>query len=577
MKVLKKEVEEEFENDNYLTQTIKRTKKFQNEKKLMKHQNNLKNILDLIHKKIKFGNNPKKKLIHKENDEFLKEYKYFSDKFEAKTEQILKDLIINYVNRGYRIPKFSYKNNIFKVNSLIEENAEKLKIMLLENLKNKQNIIGPKTLMFLYKLNYYIKKRTIKNRGLINQYYKLLKEKEAYVKELSVEKLKEEIQNMKNLVKTIKINKIGSVKTKRNTSYTPQIMYFNTYKFSHTKNSSKAVLTHISKDNSNNNNDTILSTEENANVFIKRKHFSYSSMRLNKYSIRPQKLFDLKISNNQTISSKYTENITKTEHSNYNEEKICMKKSKPINLRMKSLNSTEKNNNIGIKIASNKVKINDFKSNTKKTTCSKIRKYIRPVETYNYYQSAKNNYFLGLKKIIDNKKGNEYSSQKKLNKYSKNFFTDIKKNYIFSEMLSENKTNISRNINISSDSINKGKIEELVKKKSKFLNKAYITLKKGKYDSIQDIMYEYLKDIKKLDNKECNDLMNHFNYKNFRNNLIELNMKVSSNKIRKKIENIYSNTYILKRISTALNTIKQEEANMDRLEKIYTNRVNKDL
>ena len=54
-------------------------------------------------------------------------------------------------------------------------------------------------------------------------------------------------------------------------------------------------------------------------------------------------------------------------------------------------------------------------------------------------------------------------------------------------------------------------------------------------------------------------------------------MKVSSNKIRKKIENIYSNTYILKRISTALNTIKQEEANMDRLEKIYTNRANKDL
>ena len=144
-------------------------------------------------------------------------------------------------------------------------------------------------------------------------------------------------------------------------------------------------------------------------------------------------------------------------------------------------------------------------------------------------------------------------------------------------MLSENKMNISRNINISSDSINKGKIEELVKKKSKFLNKAYIALKKGKYDSIQDIMYEYLKDIKKLDTKECNDLMNHYNYKNLRNNLIELNMKVSSDKIRKKIENICSNTYIFKRISTALNTIKQEEANMDRLEKIYTNRVNKDL
>ena len=42
--------------------------------------------------------------------------------------------------------------------------------------------------------------------------------------------------------------------------------------------------------------------------------------------------------------------------------------------------------------------------------------------------------------------------------------------------------------------------------------------------------------------------MDYYNHKNFRNNLIELNMKVGDDSIRKKIEKIYYNTYILKRI-----------------------------
>ncbi len=93
-------------------------------------------------------------MLYEENEEFLKSYKYLSEAFEAQTEQVLKELIIKYTQRGYKIPKFSYKNNIFKINALIEENSEKLRMMLMEELKRKENIIGPRTLSYLNKLFY---------------------------------------------------------------------------------------------------------------------------------------------------------------------------------------------------------------------------------------------------------------------------------------------------------------------------------------------------------------------------------------------------------------------------------------
>ena len=68
--------------------------------------------------------------------------------------------------------------------------------------------------------------------------------------------------------------------------------------------------------------------------------------------------------------------------------------------------------------------------------------------------------------------------------------------------------------------------------------------------------------------------MDYYNHKNFRNNLIELNMKVGDDSIRKKIEKIYYNTYILKRITNTLNIMKEKENNIDRLEKIYTSGAN---
>ena len=88
-------------------------------------------------------------------------------------------------------------------------------------------------------------------------------------------------------------------------------------------------------------------------------------------------------------------------------------------------------------------------------------------------------------------------------------------------------------------------------------------------------MRQYLKDIKELDSKEEDTIINYYNYKNLKNNLLELNMKVKDERTRKKIEKIYSNIHILKRIIPTLHNMKDKENNIDRLEKIFTSGVHK--
>ena len=229
-KTIEIDIEKEFENDNYLIQTLKRTSKFQNDKKLIQYENNLNNVLNLINQRIKLRNNPKTKLMHEENNEFLRQYKYLSETFEKQMEKVLEDLILIYTKKGYHIPKFSYKNNIFKINALIEANSEKLRLLLMEELRNKKNIIGPKTLMFLNKLNYLVKILITKDPNLVKKYNKLLNKNDPYINKESIEQIKIYIKNIIQLLKTVKINKIGSNKPKRKSSFLSKIPQLNNFR-----------------------------------------------------------------------------------------------------------------------------------------------------------------------------------------------------------------------------------------------------------------------------------------------------------------------------------------------------------
>ena len=557
-KTIEIDIEKEFENDNYLIQTLKRTSKFQNDKKLIQYENNLNNVLNLINQRIKLRNNPKTKLMHEENNEFLRQYKYLSETFEKQMEKVLEDLILIYTKKGYHIPKFSYKNNIFKINALIEANSEKLRLLLMEELRNKKNIIGPKTLMFLNKLNYLVKILITKDTNLVKKYNKLLNKNDPYINKESIEQIKIYIKNIIQLLKNVKINKIGSNKPKRKSSFLSKIPQLNNFRISNKKNSSKTDLINI-----NNNNNDILSTEGSLSAFKKRNPNSFLSMRLSNYSIKPNKLINTINSRNEYVNSKNALHVNKTEENNNinNKKKIFFQKSKPIiNLKMKTIFS-----NISKAKSRNEKILPEFKtqSNSKKTTCSDISKYIKQAKINNLYKSEKKIYTLGLRKTSENKiQNNDFPLSKKPSKYIEySYDNNISKNY---------------NINISSsDTIKKVKTIEKEEEKTQFLWNAYKKIKKGKYEIVEDIMNKYLKDIKEFDINDQNILMKHYNYKNLRNNLFELNMKVSDDSTRKKIEKIYSNIHILKRIKPVLNNMEEKEINIDRLEKIYTSGVNK--
>ena len=558
-KTIEIDIEKEFENDNYLIQTLKRTSKFQNDKKLIQYENNLNNVLNLINQRIKLRNNPKTKLMHEENNEFLRQYKYLSETFEKQMEKVLEDLILIYTKKGYHIPKFSYKNNIFKINALIEANSEKLRLLLMEELRNKKNIIGPKTLMFLNKLNYLVKILITKDTNLVKKYNKLLNKNDPYINKESIEQIKIYIKNIIQLLKNVKINKIGSNKPKRKSSFLSKIPQLNNIRISNKKNSIKTDLINI---NNNNNND-ILSTEGSLSAFKKRNPNSFLSMRLSNYSIKPNKLINTINSRNDFITSKKIlyENKTEENTNIINKKNFFFQKSKPIiNLKMKTIFS-----NISKAKSRNEKILPEYKtqSDSKKTICSDISKYIKQAKINNLYKSEKKIYTLGLRKTSENKiQNNDFPLSKKPSKYIEySYDNNISKNY---------------NINISSsDTIKKVKTIEKEEEKTQFLWNAYKKIKKGKYEIVEDIMNKYLKDIKEFDINDQNILMKHYNYKNLRNNLFELNMKVSDDSTRKKIEKIYSNIHILKRIKPVLNNMEEKEINIDRLEKIYTSGVNK--
>lgn len=569
-KKIELDIEKEFENDNYLIQTLKRTSKFQNDKKLSDYENSLQDLLYYINKTILFNTNPKIKIIHEENEEFLKPYKYLSKTFEDQTEQVLQDLIVKYTQRGYRIPKFSFKNNIFKTNALIEENSEKIRLMLMEELKKKQNIIGPKTLSYLNKIYYLVKIIVTKDNKLIKKFSKLLNKKDPNVKKESIEQLKADIETLTSLLKNLKI--ISPESIKRKSSFLAKSHYNNFNKLLNSKNSSNSDLNNINKTSDKNNNNNLL-TEESKTAIKERNNIGFFSMRLSNNGIQSNKLIN-KLNAKDRITP-FEDMVRINTEKNINQKLIFLKKNKPlINLKMRSIFSNKKN--LRIKTANQREK--DNKKKSRKSTYSDLGKYIdQAKKNKNYYQSTKYNnfYSLGLKKNSGNINRHKFLSNKDESQHLGYSYDTIQRAY--SKKQSEEKWDISRNQNFQNEfkKLKGERTDILEEKKSLFLLNAYTKIKRGKYESVEDYMKKYLRDIKTVDSKEGEKIMEYYNYKNLKNNLLELNMKVNDDKTRKKIEKIYSNIHILKRILPTLNNMKDKENNIDRLEKIFTSGVNK--
>lgn len=169
------------EKDKKALNIIEKDKRSRN-KMLILEGREISQTLKNIKSKFKFSKTPLIQKIKEENNKFKTNYNLLNNnKKEKKINLNLEDLILQYKEKGYKIPKFSSSNDIFNSNALIENDTEKMiKKMINNNSKKKVsksysnsniNIIKEnekKILLYIYKLNKLIDDKLHKQNFLEN-------------------------------------------------------------------------------------------------------------------------------------------------------------------------------------------------------------------------------------------------------------------------------------------------------------------------------------------------------------------------------------------------------------------------
>ena len=140
-------INEVYSSNKKLLTTINKTKTL-DKRVVKKESKNISNLLKKLQHELELTKTPKLKKLKIENNQFKKDFKMIKNKtFKNRPEESFKDLIIQYKNKGYKIPSLSTKHNLFKINPLIEENDNRLiNGIKLEIILNKNDIIGEKSL-----------------------------------------------------------------------------------------------------------------------------------------------------------------------------------------------------------------------------------------------------------------------------------------------------------------------------------------------------------------------------------------------------------------------------------------------
>ena len=603
-------VEKQYENDNYLIQTLKRTTKSKYNKDIIDYQNNIKKLLTHIYNKIQLLNDPKVKKVKEENDIFQKEYKSILDNFQKSSKNIFKDIISQYNRKGYRLPDITCKHNLFKINALIEENNNKLELILREDKKNQKNnnnnpSLAMKTLAYLRKLNLLLNILLSKDENKNKKLSKISipKFKIKKIKNESIEELKNSINKLRLFIKTSDImnserKKSLSLLFKRKSTY-GGTKNFNTLNLVKSRNSKE-----FSNINSHIENNT--KTEEAINVSDietekhNKKYESSNFLLLRQNTIKSN---NSNLTNN-TLNEIVNGNDKKRKEDNiyctpFDINSISTKNNtkKLINLKRKSINITnikrkeKSKTNI---ITSNENNSNSFNKRTsysnifykiKNNSLSKSDNKYLNTYTKKYSSSLKKNIKIdSLKKLTSKKIKTSKNLQQYLNEYICPTKTAKIKTDFFLKTQSLEKKHLSRNKNYflsqnKSNTIGKTQktfFNKRFKTQEEYLESAYKRLKTGNFENLEELIRKYLKEIKQLEPDEEDFVISHYNYKNIKSNLAELNEKIYGNDLERKTERIYFNNHVIKRILPLLKSMKEKESNIDRFEKIVKTGAKKD-
>lgn len=526
-------LEKIYQNDNYLIQTLKRTKRVTIENPVDIFEHNLQRLLKKIYKEIKFLNDPIIKEINNENNNFQSDYNRLLEKFQNNTSVIFQDLINLYKNKGYKIPYLNCDHNLFKVNPLIEENTNKIihYFLLQRNVKTKKEILLIKSLVFLRKLNKLIvNNNKIKKKNEKNISIDISDNKNTIE---DIEELKKSIREIIRLIESYtKVDENDSKINKTRLKFNTKMRTLNIK-----GKSSKVLINHNLISSNRNNKSKIIFLDK-----IKDDIIHKSSRELTHENFFP---YDDEKSN--TLKNI---NIPKRGIS-----------SREIKRRKKTFNTYKQNKEQNNYLKNNIIEINDkFYKSEKRGEISKIL-YNNTFENSN----KKLNINLNSKKFY--KTLNNFKSLNKTDKINKGSLplfirTQTVEKKDNEKGLNKKRINLERSRNFFNTS--------LFTNKTEFFNFAYKRLKKGNFEDIDKYVKKYLNEVECKSNEEIYNTISRYDYKNFQNNLNEIETFIKKSDLDRKTEKIYLNSFISRRVANSLKNMREKESQISKFNKIIT-------
>lgn len=591
------DIEKEYKGNNYLYQTLKRTTKMKHNNKILNYQYDLKNVLSIMYKKLLFLDSPKVKIKKEENEDFKKDYKSMSESFQKSIQVIFKDLIRKYSDRGYKVPNLSFQHNLFKINALIEENNDKLELALKEDNKNKKPMKANKTISYLRKLKYLLSKfmTNDENSEKNSSKFSLPKNRKSINYIDNIEELQKSIEKLKALIES---NPLTKLEQKRSILLSRRKQCHRT-----SKQLEPSKLVKLSIDFAalkNNNKKSLVLTESTFERVGENKNMSSNFLSLRSNTNRSSKSNQ----SNKSVNSQ-KEEISKN-NKLIKEELLFSGPSETIkniysrnshqliNLKTTNMNFlTKQNENDEREKEEKKNKSNTLNLMSNEEKISYLyNKHTYYLNTINSYKKSKicNNNIMYDKNDIENK-SKTLTRKKKLISESKRLYKlkyiaqNPKNSFLKSSFLAKTQSKNKKNSRNSNLCLNLKNLDSLktqntfyttqFKSQDEYLQKLYKIIKKGHLKKNEELIRKYLNDIKHLKKDESDLLISHYSYKNMKNNIAELKEKIGLDNIGKKTERLYLNNHSIKRVLPLLKSMKEQQININRFEKIISTGHNK--
>ena len=532
------DLEKQYEDDYKLMQVMSQTKEVRhNTTSLTKSTNTLKNLMIKIHDEQEQRNNKTGKALHLSNEAFKNEYNMFNKRKNKKdTKTVFKELVKLYKLKGYRIPNFSInEHNLFKINPLLEANTEAISNGFIANQILKKNNASEKTVNYLKKLGGLLSEK-LTNENIKNDFKKINIAKFKNINEEdSVEELKKQIEILLNLINTNALDKLDEPKKTFYKSNSRQNS-FRSYKYK----SSKKLISLTNKKYTISRRNSKMSNKK-VNKFYERKMSTESSVTSGSY-------YHKKKSQNRKISQKIS-NILNF-NINIPGEKST-KTPKDIKIPILNLNKINKKNEENILELSSR--------NNNNITPKKIK-----------FSSEKiNNIFINELKSLKTPRKNKITWTRKTIKEMEENLLPIPSNGRHRHLSTvknffNNDSSISDEYNISTS---KRKSIYPYTSRNEFIDYTYNKLTKKGFDNCENYVKTYLNKVKGFNDEKINNFFKSIYERNIKNNLDDLENKITENDIYYKTERLYLSNHLIKRIFPTLKSMNEKDKLILKLEK----------